>query len=418
MSVTTLIALRYLKASRESRYFSWIATLSVVGIAIGIAAMIVVLSVINGFETELRNRFLAANAHVLAYRFPAGLRDHDRWSQMIETDFAKQVKGVSPFVHSETMVRKDNMLHAMLVKGIDPVRREKVQNVGDVVRPKTALSELQKEIDGTMPEAEIRENPGIIIGVGLLTLLQAKIGDTVELISPTSDDPFGQFKKFRVVGVYDSGLQYYDNQIGIMSVSAAQELFRMGEIVTGIEIGLFDPNASVEIGNRMSDKYPSLSIKQWQSYNSNIFEAMENERVVIGLIVWLVALVAGFNILTTLFVSVNQKQRDISVLKALGASNAQILSLFLKQSLYVGIMGTGLGVILAFAIGNLLERYQFIKIPEVYLLATLPVEYDWRVYLVVSLGGLLICALAGIYPSWAATRVTPTEGLTGIRATD
>jgi lipoprotein-releasing system permease protein len=417
MSATTLIALRYLKTNRENRYFSWIATLSVVGIAIGIAAMIVVLSVIDGFEDELRNRFLAANAHILAYRFPAGLQDHPRWEALIKKDFEKEVKGVSPFVHSETMVRKDTMLHAMLVKGIDPERRKTVQNVGSVVRPDSALAELQKEIDQA-GSAEMKKNsPGIIVGVGLLTLMQAKIGDTIELISPTTDDPFGQFKKFRVVGVYDSGLQHYDNQIGIMSVPAAQNLFHMEDVVTGIEIGLYEPNKSVEIANSMTSKY-SLSIKQWQSYNSNIFEAMENERIVIGLIVWLVALVAGFNILTTLFVSVNQKQRDISVLKALGASNGQILSLFLKQSMYIGLVGTLSGVIIAYTIGNLLEHYQFIKIPEVYLLANLPVAYDWRVYVGVSLAGLLICAVAGLYPAWAATRVTPTEGLTGIRATD
>jgi lipoprotein-releasing system permease protein len=412
-----MIALRYLKTSRENRFFSWIATLSVVGIAIGIAAMIVVLSVINGFEDELRNRFLAANAHILAYRFPAGLQDHSRWETLITKDFAKDVKGVSPFVHSETMVRKGAMLHAMLVKGIDPKRRESVQSVDSVVRPSSSLLELQKEIEeGDSPE--IKNSPhGIIVGVGLLTLLQAKIGDIIELISPTNGDPLGQFRKFRVVGVYDSGLQHYDNQLGIMSVPAAQELFHMGDVVTGIEIGLFRPNESVEVANAMTGKY-SLSIKQWQSYNSSIFEAMQNERVVIGLIVWLVALVAGFNILTTLFVSVNQKQRDISVLKALGASNGQILALFLKQSMYIGVVGTISGVCLAYLIGNLLEHYQFIKLPEVYLLANLPVAYDWKVYLGVSLAGLFICAIAGLYPAWAATRVTPTEGLTGIRATD
>jgi lipoprotein-releasing system permease protein len=417
MAATTEIAIRYLKAGRENRYFSWIATLSVVGIAIGIAAMIVVLSVIDGFENELRNRFLAANAHIMAYRYPAGLQDPERWESLVKADFGKNVKGVSPFVHAETMARKTQMLHAMLIKGIDPAKRVKVQDVTNIVRPLSALTALEDEVGLAKAGKPLPQVPAIIVGVGLLKLMQAAIGDTIELISPGSDDPFGQFRKYRITGVYDSGLQHYDNQLGILSVPAAQELFHMGKVVTGIEIGLYRPEESVKVADAMAGKY-SLSIKEWRSYNSNIFEAMENERVVIGLIVWLVALVAGFNILTTLFVSVNQKQRDISVLKALGATNSQILALFFKQSMLVGALGTGFGVVLAYAIGHLLKSYQFVEIPEVYLLATLPVAFDPRVYMGVAASGLLICAIAGLYPSWAATRVTPTEGLTGTRSTD
>jgi len=417
MSVSSFIARRYLRTSGEDSYISWIASLSIIGIAIGIAAMIVVLSVINGFETELRNRFLAANAHVLAYRFPAGLKDYDRWETLFKKDFGKEIKGISPFVHHETMVRKHSIMHAMLIKGISPSKRNAVQNVEDIVRPFSALEILQKEEDLARKTGVRPKIPAIIIGNGLLSLLQSKVGDIVELISPTTDDPYGQFREFKIVGVYDSGLQHYDNRIGVMSIPAAQDLFRLGNIVTGLEIGLHEPDNSTTIADEMLGKY-SLSIKQWKSYNRNIFEAMENERVVIGLIVWLVALVAGFNILTTLFISVIQKQKDISVLKALGASNRQILSLFLKQSMYMGVIGSIFGVVLAYGIGKALEHYQFIKIPEVYLLASLPVEYDWKVYVSVTAGSLLICAFAGLYPALAATKVTPTEGFNGTAVAD
>ncbi|MEZ4741199.1 MAG: FtsX-like permease family protein [Bdellovibrionota bacterium] len=231
------------------------------------------------------------------------------------------------------------------------------------------------------------------------------------------DDSFGQFQKFKVVGVYDSGLQHYDNRIGVMSIPAAQQLFQLGAAVTGLEIGLYKPENSAKIADEMLAKY-NLSIKQWQAFNRKVFAAMELERVVIGVIVWLVALVAGFNILTTLFISVIQKQKDISILKALGANNKQIIVLFIKQSIFMGLSGGVLGIFLAYIISYVLEHYQFVKIPEVYLLASLPVDYDWRVYGAVTLASLVVCAFAGLYPAIVASRVIPTEGLAGVTANE
>ena len=412
MAISPIVAMRYLKTNRENRFFSWIAFLSIIGIAIGVAAMIVVLSVINGFESELRSRFLAANAHILAYRFPAGLKNPDLWQKTIEEKFGKYISGVAPFVHFDTMGRKDYIIHAMLIKGVAPEKRKHVQDLGNIIRPKTALNSLQAEIQLSEDGLSLPKVPSIIIGKGLASIMQVNVGDTIELISPKmeSDNPFGQLKPFKVVGLYDSGLQHYDNKLGILSIPAAQELFNMGDIVTGIEIGLKNPNNSPEIAGLMSQEF-QISIKEWQSYNRNIFEAMRNERTVIGLIVALVAFVASFNILTTLFVSVTQKQRDIAVLKALGATNGQVLVLFIKQSTFIGTIGGILGVLLALFLAKVLETIPFIRLPDIYLLSNLPVSYDWRVYLGVTLSGIGIATVAGIYPAITATRVSPTDGL-------
>lgn len=412
MDASTFIALRFLKTSRENRFFSWISLLSIGGIAISVAAMIVVLAVINGFETELRNRFLAANAHILAFRYPAGMRHYPEMQREVADFLGDEMSGSAPFVHGDTMGRKNYVIHSMLIKGIHPRMREKVQPVDRVIRPASAIAELQKEQDLVDAGQPLPEERSIIIGHGLAAIMEVAIGDTIELIAPSphEDQSLTNMRQFKVVGFYDSGLQHYDNKIGIMSLPAAQELFSLGDLVIGLEIGLKKPDTSMQVARRLRENF-NLSIKEWQSYNRNIFEAMKNERLVISLIVALVALVASFNILTTLFILVTQKQRDISVLKALGAHNGFILRLFLQQSMFIGLAGSMGGVLLGFAISKLLEKVPFIDLPDIYMLASLPINYDWRIYLGVALGAVLIAAAAGFYPSWTAARITPTDGL-------
>lgn len=400
---TSLVAQRYLKISRRDLFFTWISVLSIIGIAIGVAAMIVVLSVINGFEEELRHRFLAANAHVLAYRFPSGIENYNGWANKITRDFKDEVKGVSPFVHYETMARGDSSMHSILMRGIHPRQREKVQSLEGLIEPANALNLLQQE----MASKKLRDEPLIIVGKGLLQLLGGKVGGKVQLISPHKES-FSQYKNFKVVGVYNSGLKHYDNRVGIVNLRTAQQFFGMGKRVTGIEIGLHSPTDSRLIATRMSASY-ALSIKEWQSFNRPLFEAMKQERAVISVIVALVALVAIFNIFTTLFVSVSQKLRDISILKSLGATNRQINAIFLKQGCLIGLVGSFIGVIVALLASAFLRRYKIIDLPDIYLLAELPVRFDIRVYAAVCCVSILCCLIAGFYPARTATRTSPLE---------
>ena len=413
MDISSYVALRYLKTNNENRFFSWISSLSTLGIAIGVASMIVVLSVINGFEDELRERFLAANAHILAYKFPGGLKNHEKTEELISSRFTDSVKGTAPFIHFDTMARKDYIIHAVLVKGFDPKKRKDVQNLAPTVRPSSALSLLDEEISLKKAGKPLPKIQSIILGKGLASIMQAKIGDTIEVISPkieNADNPLGQLVQYKLVGLYDSGLAHYDNKLGIISIPSAQELFNLDNRVTGIEIGLKDPNTSKTVANNILS-ITNLSVKEWQSYNRHIFEVMKSERAIIAIIVALVAFVASFNILTTLFVSVTQKQRDISILKSLGATNHQILLLFIKQSGLIGFIGCLLGVTLAFGLSKIIETVPFIKLPDIYLLTKLPVNYDWKVYVGVSISGLLIALLAGVYPALTASHTAPTSGL-------
>jgi lipoprotein-releasing system permease protein len=410
----SFIAGRYLIANSGDRYLSWIGVLSIAGIAIGVAAMIVVLSVIDGFETELRNRFLAANAHVLAFQYPQGIEDISKLKKSIETDFATEITGTSPFVHSETMATKSTLMHSVLVRGVNPVLRKKVQDLGPVVFPRESLDLISERLTNTKDVTSSPDStivPPIIIGSGLASLLAAKVGDTIKLVRPTSES-VGDLQSYLVVGLYDSGLKHYDNKIAILAINDAQELFRMKTRVHGLEIGLKDPDSSPQVAARMSDQYV-YTIKEWQTFNKSMFDAMEMERSVIGLIVALVAFVASFNILTTLFISVTQKQRSISILKSLGATNGQILRVFVSQGLLIGVVGSFFGVLLAVVISYLLSRYEFIQLPDLYLLARLPIQYDPKVYASMALGGVVICLIAGIYPAWIASKVNIVDGFKG-----
>lgn len=376
------------------------------GIAIAIAAMIVVLSVINGFETNLRDRFLAANAHVMMYKFPSGLKNSSATIEKVEQNFGSEIKGVSPFVHMQTMVKSPSNLHSVLVRGIIPSLREPVQPTKKLIRPPTALDILEREAKESTSTL-----PGVIIGSGLLKLMNVEVGQVVEFISPMNDDPLSSVKSFKIVGVYDSGLSHYDNQLAIMSIPAAQKLFNMKNTVTGLEIGLKNPNQSPQFANNLESEFPSMNIKQWQDYNKTMFEAIEYERSLIAILVALVAVVGGFNILTTLFVSVVQKGKDIAVLKSLGTLNHQIVAIFVKQGFFMGLAGSLGGTILAYLIANLLERYQFIKLPEIYMLESLPVDYDLSVYVITAVFGVFISTAAGALPAWNAAKATPSEGL-------
>lgn len=411
MSFARPVALRYLQSSRENRFFSWITLLSLLGLAIGVAALIVVLSVINGFEFELRNRFLQANAHIMAYRYPAGMVNPEKWSKLIERDFKSEVQGTSPFIHYETMAKHGTIMQGALIRGINPELREKVQSFQGLIVPNTALKQLQNEIESANKGNKAPELPGVILGAGLLGILNVKVGETIHLIAP-SENRFSDMQRFQVIGSYNSGLKHYDNRLVLMSLTAAQSFFNMGEVVTGLEIGLFDADRSPEVARKMEEKY-NLSFREWQSYNRPLFEAMERERFVIALIVAMVVVVAGFNILTTVFVSVSQRQRDISILKALGARNSQITGLFLIQSLCIGIGGSILGCFLAVGISYVLVTYPFIELPEPYFLKSLPVHFSPSVYAGVSGSAILVCLIAGLYPAYVASRVVPTEGIKG-----
>ena len=406
-SYSSFIAKRYLSSSRKTRFFSWISALSTLGIGIGIAVMIVVISVFNGFETELRERFLAANAHILISHYPDGLEHHEALEEALFSNYRSKLTGVAPFVHLETIAKHDYISKGVLVKGLIPSQRDSVQSLANLVRPKTALESLEKS-----------STPSAILGSGLLSLMNLQIGDQIKLLVPKKDDEEQVSTReefFKIVGTYDSGLSHYDNKLFLINLHKAQDLLSLGNKVHGLELGLKNPNESRSLVRLMRQKIP-YHFNEWQSFNPSIFDAIRNQRQMIALIVALVTLVASFNILTTIFVLVIQKQKEISIFKALGATNRNILMIFFKQSAFMGIIGAFLGILLALIFSAILVYFPFIDIPDVYMLSYLPVEFNWKTYLACASLGVFTSSLAGLYPALRASKILPTQGITQRRS--
>lgn len=414
MGFSARIAFRYLHASKGNRFFSWITILSVAGLAIGVAVMILVLSVFNGFEYEVKNRLLQANGHIIASVYPVGIQDPPTWIKALKTDedVGSEIAAISPFIHTESLLKQGPSLLGVMVRGVDPKEQNKVQSLDTLVFPINSTKILQNEITEFKKTGKLPETPSAIIGSGLMRDLNIEIGTTIQLVTPQLNS-IATSVRFRIVGTYNSGLKQYDDRLVVLSLPAAQRFTNMGEKVTGLVIGLKDGSKSTSVAEQISDRYNALTVKEWQSMNRRFFELMEVERVRVGLIVALVGIVAGFNILTTVFVSVSQRQVDISVLKALGATTRQIMKVFLIQSATIGSLGAAAGVILAAIAGYLLERYPLLELPAPYFLNTLPVRGSLAMYLGISLMAGLICLIAGLYPAWIASRVVPTEGIRG-----
>lgn len=401
MTFPGFVARRLVSASRKSRYFSWISALTMSGIAISVAAMIVVLSVINGFEHELRRRLMVANAHVMLYRFPYGIDNPEAYERTLRERFGDEVVSVGPFVYQETAARYRNLMEPVTVRGVAAAPEGGGLDFSGMVQPRQGLDMVLAD-DGSGGVAPV------ILGRDLMGLLGLKEGDVFELIS-TDDSVVRTPVSFRAIGRLNTGLSSYDRKFILMSMPRAQAFFGMRQAVTGLEIGLREPLRSREIGEAMAAA-TSLTLKEWQSLNKTLFAAMKTERVVIALIVAMVSLVASFNILTSMFVAVSQKQRDISILKALGASNVQVGMIFLNQGLLLGFAGAAAGIAAAFLLNELLARYEIVKLPEIYILTRLPVEQDPWLFGGVATASLLLAAAATVMPVWLATRVQPGDG--------
>ncbi|MBC7531998.1 MAG: ABC transporter permease [Oligoflexus sp.] len=414
MKFSRLIAFRYLHASRENRFFSWITILAILGISIGVAALIVVLSVFNGFETEVRTRMLQANSHIWVTNQPMGFKDPAAWAKSVFTNaqYGHEVKAMAPFVYSFSMAKKDSLVSGVIIRGIIPKQQEKVQSSMPIIQPPSALQDLQREINDAIAGKPRPEVPKVILGSDLGKNLQAQLGDVIRIIDPVAKG-LSTSRPYKVAGFYNSGLQDMDKRLVLLSLQAAQDLTGMGKRVTGLSIALKNPEKASLVAYQMGLDYLDMTFKDWKSFNSRFFEIMDGERVRVGFIVALVGIVAAFNILTTVFVSVSQRQRDISILKALGATNSDIMKVFLIQSSAIGIGGSVLGVILAGSISYSLQTFPLFDLPDPYFLKTLPVSYSFSVYAGICGAASFICLCAGLYPAFIASRVNPTEGIAG-----
>lgn len=399
------IGLRYLRARRKEGFISLITFISIAGVALGVTALIVVISVMAGFEEDLRNKIIGTSAHITVVKH-GGEPIKDYRQATAETSRVKGVVAATPFVLSQVMVTSSYNVSGIVLRGIDPETESTVTDLERNIKI-GSLDLLKKEQD----------EPGIIIGKELARNLGVLDGDMLTLISPMgSSTPAGmipRFKNFRVAGIFDSGFFEFDNSLAYISIGQAQRFFNMGDMATGIEVKVDDVYAARSIGR---DIQMALGgdywVRDWMQMNRNLFSAIKLEKITMFVILILIVLVAAFNIVSTLIMIVMEKGREIAILKSMGATRTGIMKIFMIDGLIIGTIGTTIGVAGAAFLCWVLKTYPFISLPsDIYYLSKLPVKMIPANFVITALAAVTISFLATLYPSWKAGRLDPVEAL-------
>jgi len=405
MSFETFFSQRYLKAKRKQGFISIITGISILGIMIGVMALIVVLAVMNGFREDLLKRILGVNSHLLILSHRGDIKDTDAvMRQALEVD---GVIAATPFIYSQVMVKNGGNISGAILRGLDPATAGKVINIESMI--KGAPLAVLRESHGDLP--------GIILGSELSRQIGAFPGDTVTVVSPIGKlTPLGRVAneaKFRVMALFESGMYEYDSSLVYLSLYDAQEFLSLGSEVTGIELRVKDIDQSDRVGILVQDRlgYPYWT-KDWKMMNKSLFSAIKLEKVTMFIILIMIVLVGALNIISSLVMLVMEKTRDIAILRTMGASSKSIMSIFIFQGLFVGLIGTALGLLSGSFLCHLLARYKFIKLPpDVYYITTLPVRLEWLDIVLIALAAVVISFFATIYPSFQASKVNPVEAL-------
>ncbi|MES1998821.1 MAG: lipoprotein-releasing ABC transporter permease subunit [Pseudomonadota bacterium] len=404
------IGLRYTRAKRRNHFISFISLISMLGIALGVAALIVVLSVMNGFQDELRSRILGVAAHIEISGFDNTLGDWQKVSA--ESLKTPEVEAAAPYVMGQGLLAYDQAVQGAVVRGIVPTLENGVTDVGRKMRV-GSLSALRPG------------EWGIVLGAELARTLAVGLGDKVTVITPQGQiTPAGmvpRLKQFTVVGIFQVGMFEYDSGLALIDLQDAQKLFRTGDHVSGVRLKLDDLYRAPAVARNLSKTLVGdYDIRDWTQSHVNFFRAVQMEKRVMFIILLLIVAVAAFNIVSTLVMVVTDKQPDIAILRTLGASPASIMKIFMVQGAIIGFIGTGLGllsgVVLALNIGTVvpfIENIVGMKFlsADVYQISELPSKLEWNDVWVIGLVALVLSWLATLYPSWRASRTNPAEAL-------
>jgi lipoprotein-releasing system permease protein len=404
LSYQLFIALRYLRTKRKHRGISVNTLISTGGVAVGVMALLVVLSVMSGFHEDLQRKILGVNAHVVVLDYRGAMQDYENVIEKLKGE--KDIVSSAPFIMGQVLVSSGKRAHGVFLRGISPEMEKKTTDIGRFMK-EGKLENLNSK-GGT---------PGIIIGRELASSMGVFEGDTINVLSPIGKiGPLGmlpKIKEFRVVGIFEVGMFEYDSNLVLTSLDAAQQFFDMKGDVTGIQLRLADIYKAPAVREYIEKKlgFPFYA-KDWMQMNKNLFSALKLEKFAMFIILVLIILVASFNIVSTLIMNVIEKKREIAILKAMGATDKGIMTIFVLQGLLIGLLGTIIGVTGGYLLCYVLNTYQIIKLPaDVYYLSHLPVKTKLSDFIAVSLSAIIISLLATIYPAWQAAKLNPVEPL-------
>ena len=404
------IGLRYTRAKRRTQFISFITLTSILGIALGVTALITVLSVMNGFEAELRERILGMTSHVTITGLDGKLDDWQKLDQIVK-DYP-HVEGTAPFINGQVMINADRRVSGSMLRGILPELESKVSEVAD----KMKAGSLDQLVAGEY---------NIVLGAELAGYLGVMIGDKITVISPqVNSTPAGilpRMRRFTVTGIFQVGMYEYDRNMAIVHLADAAKLFRLGDSVSGLRLKLDDLFNAPQIARSMAQKlYRDYRVSDWTQAHSNFFRAIKTEKRVMFIILLLIVAVAAFNIVSTLVMVVTDKRGDIAILKTQGLSSGSVMGIFIVLGGVIGVVGTLLGtaggIVLALNVETIVPAIeQFFGVQfmaaDVYYISELPSKLEWSdVYSIASMA-FVLSLLATIYPAWQASKVNPAEVL-------
>jgi lipoprotein-releasing system permease protein len=414
------IGLRYLRAKRRSRTISFNTLISIIGVTIGVAALIATLGIMTGFKEDLQAKILGTNSHIIVTtKTGENIRDYEPVTAKIGT--VPGVAAATPFVFKQVLLTTSTASHGVVLRGIDVLREASVTEI--VRNLKAGALEDLNRLAPPIPEPGQKEPraepaaplPGIIIGRELSLRLGAFPGDRINVVSPVGPmSALGMIPKvrgFRVAGVFESGMFEYDSSLAYVSIQQAQEFFNMGQVVTGIEVKVTDIFKADETARRIEQAlgYPYWA-RDWMKLNKNLFSALKLEKFMMFVLLVLVVIVAAFNIVSTLAMIVVEKHREIAILKAMGATGPAVMRVFMLNGLVIGLVGTAIGIPLGYAICWAIQTW-FTLPGDVYLLSRIPVNIKLFDVAVVGASAVAITFLATIYPCLEAARLQPAEAL-------
>ena len=404
------VGLRYTRAKRRNHFISFISLTSMIGIALGATALITVISVMNGFERELRERILGVASHATISAYDGSL---DGWEPLaVAAADHPEVIGAAPFVESQAMLTHSARVRGALVRGVLPEREPQVSELGDYL----VVGEF-----GSLGPGRFN----ILLGSGLARWLDASVGTAIALVAPQARvTPAGvlpRMRRFTVSGIFEAGHSEYDTSLAVIHVDDARRMFRLGDGVSGVRIKLADmfdaPRVSRELGRSLGETY---WLRDWTQYHANFFRALRIEKTVMFVILTLIVAVAAFNLVSSLIMVVTDKESDIAILRTLGASQRSILAIFVVQGTLIGVAGTLAGVVGGVALAThvetlvpAIESFFDVKFlsPQVYYISAVPSEMRWNDVTKVGVVAFVLSVLATLYPAWRASRVQPVEAL-------
>ncbi len=405
-----LIGLRYIRAKQRNRFVSFISLTSIIGIALGVAALITVLSVMNGFQREIRNKIVGVTSHMQIMSPSNSISNWQDIGKLALQD--KNVLAFAPYIDGQGLISFDGSVGGVLIRGIDPQLEPQVDDITKQMS-KGSFSSLESS------------TYNIVIGIDLARQMGAGIGDKITIITPDGQiTPAGmipRLKQFTISAIFDTHMAEYDSSLAYIGLKQAQVLFQTPDSVTGIRLKVNDVMKTQQIKEQLYNIIPpSLMIQDWIDNHQNYFAAVAMEKKMMSVILFLIVAVAAFNLVSTLVMSVNEKKSDIAILRTMGASESNIMKIFMLQGAVSGIIGTVsgtiLGVLLAYFVGDIVHGIELITHTQlisgaVYFIDYLPSKIELSDVVTIFVASIILSLVATIYPSRTAAKTNPAEAL-------